>query len=91
MANNLQCLVDQRKLLAKQLQLHELKGESLRKKLEAVETKLQEACSHDEVEETSSYHSGGYDYCAETFYSHTCRTCGKVVKRWSKTHHGIYG
>ena len=91
MAKNLQSLADECELLRKQLQLHELKGDSLRNKLEAAEVKLQAACPHEDVEETSSYHGGGYDYCAETFYTHTCRTCGKVLKQWSKTHYGIYG
>lgn len=91
MAKNLQPLIEQRELLTRQLQLHELKGESLQKKLDAAVAKLQDACQHDDVEETSSYHGGGYDYCAESFYTHTCRTCGKVLKQWSKMHYGIYG
>lgn len=84
-------LKQQQELLTAQLRIASLKVESLSDKLQKVTSAIQETCPHDAVEQTSSYHGGGYDYCAETFYKTTCKDCGKVIKTWSKTHHGIYG
>ena len=89
--DDLQPLIEARSLLARELDLHRLKGISLQKKYEGAVLALQAACTHTDLDEEWKYYSGGYDYCAETFYKTTCRTCSKVIKQWSKTHHGIYG
>lgn len=91
MAKDLNHLIEVRDNLQQQLKLLDLRREALQKKVDASVQAVQATCTHEDVEETSSYHGGGYDYCAETFYSQTCRTCGKVLKQWSKTHHGVYG
>lgn len=91
MAKTLETLIEQRETLSKQLQLHNLRGEAMRKKLDAVVEQLQVTCGHEDTETTSTYHGGGYDYCATTFYTTTCLTCGKKLESWTKDHHGIFG
>lgn len=91
MAKDLQTLIDARDLLRQKLKLHDLKGESLRKRLDTAISAVQAVCDHSDVETTYTYHGGGYDYCAETRYRTRCLTCGHVVKKWTETHPGIYG
>ena len=90
MDKDLDLLVSKRDRLLKEQQIHNLRGTSLSKQIEVAVAALQDNCPHLDVVETSDYHSGGYDYCAETFYTDTCNTCGKVLRQWSKSHHGIY-
>jgi nitrite reductase/ring-hydroxylating ferredoxin subunit len=91
MAKDLQRLIKVRDDLRTRLRLHELRGEALMKKVDEAITAVQEACPHEDTEETSTYHGGGYDYCAETNYRLRCNTCQKLLKKWTETHHGIYG
>jgi len=73
------------------LKIHALKEVKLSSARDAALQALQAACPHEHTLETSSYQGGGYDHCAETFYTDTCQTCGKVIKQWSKSHFGRYG
>ena len=91
MAKDLNHLIAVRDRLKQQLKLHTLRGEALSNKLDKVIEEVQGACAHAFTEQTSTYHTGGYDYCAETHYSLRCETCDKLLKKWTVTHHGIYG
>ena len=91
MPKDLSTLIEQRDNLRKQMQLLHLREAALQKKIDKVVGELQEACPHEDVKTDDKYFGGGYDYCAETFYKQECRTCGKTIKTWSKTHYGIYG
>ena len=82
---------DLQTLLTQQLKLHELRGAALTKRTDKAIAAVQEICPHTDVEKTSTYHSGGYDYCAETRYKVTCKVCDKVVKAWTQDHPGVYG
>jgi hypothetical protein len=76
------------------LKIHNLKAVKLGNAVDTVDTARQAhlaACPHEHTLETSSYQGGGYDHCAETFYTDTCQTCGKAIKQWSESHHGRYG
>lgn len=50
-------------------------------KLKKLAEKLKGTCHHpDEFQvKTSKYHSAGYDYCASTTYTTTCKICGKTT------------
>lgn len=91
MAKDLQHLITVRDDLRTRLRLHQLRGDALMDKVDRAITAVQEACPHDDVEKTSTYHSGGYDYTAETRYRVRCKVCDKLVKTWTKDHPGIYG
>ncbi len=89
--SNLSTLQEAYIIAAKQHRVAELRAEAAHAKMEQALAHLQAACPHEHIEETSSYHGGGYDYVAETHYTQTCRTCQKQLKTWIKMHHGIYG
>jgi len=72
--------------LDKQIKIHDLKGQTLQKKLDGLREELQETCPHENVEQESDYFSGSYDECARTFYRLRCKTCDKVLKSWDKAH-----
>lgn len=88
---NLINLIEAYEKASYQQKIADLRAEAAARKAELALEALQGACPHNDIEETSSYVEGGYDYCAETFYKHTCKTCGKVIKSWSKSHPGRYG
>lgn len=89
--DDLQPLLDARNLLARELDLHRLKGTSLQKKYEGAVLALQEACQHSDLDEQHTYHQGGYDYCASTTVNTYCKTCGFLVDTHEETHHGRFG
>lgn len=88
---DLQPLIDARALLARELDLHHLKGTSLQKKYEGAVLALQAACPHTKVDVQRTYHEGGYDYCASTISNTYCKTCGFLVDTHEETHHGRFG
>jgi phage regulator Rha-like protein len=81
--DTIQTLLDARELAATKLKIHNLRGETLQTAYEKAVNKLQEACPHDDTEQTSKYYSGGYDYVDETIHRVTCKTCDKLVETWS--------
>lgn len=91
MPKTLSTLQEAYALAAKQHRIADLKAEAAYAKMEEALVAFQEACPHKDIEETSSYHNGGYDYVAETHYSRTCSTCHKVLNEWVQIHPGIYG
>ena len=89
--DDLQSLIEARNLLARELDLHRLKGISLQKKYEGAVLALQEACPHSDLDEQRKYHGGGYDYCASTTVNVYCKTCGFLVDTQDIQHHGRFG
>ena len=81
--SKLETLYSQQKVLS-------LRASGLRKRIEETQKELVAVCKHENVDETSRYYGGSYDEVARTFYTHTCVTCGKVLKEWDKSH-GYYG
>jgi hypothetical protein len=73
------------------LAIHKLRGAVLERDRDTAIAALQEACRHDDVLHETSYHSGGYDYCATTDHTWTCKLCGKLIKHDTEMHHGRYG
>jgi len=84
-------LIEERNRLAREMDIHALRGSALQKKFEGAVLALQEVCPHAEVKTQSSYHSGGYDYCAETIHNTYCTTCGFLVETRTDLHHGRFG
>ncbi len=91
MAQEISTIIEQRDLLLKQQALLSLQQSSLQKKIDAAVAQLQQICNHAENQIDSTYHGGGYDYCAETRYRQHCLTCGKTLRTWDKLHHGVFG
>lgn len=60
-------LIEQRNTPEQRLKVHVLCEEALRRQLDALVERLQAECPHEHTTTTSTYHGGGYDYCAETF------------------------
>lgn len=89
--DKLQSLIDARELATAKLRIHNLRGEKLGNDYVRAVEALQAACPHDDVLHDTHYHGGGYDYCASTDHTWTCKTCGKLIKHETKTHHGQFG
>jgi hypothetical protein len=91
MADTIESLTKRRAELQHRIKIHQLKEEAMQKELDEITRDLQQLCLHTDIERTSSYHTGGYDYCAETIYTERCKVCEKALRTWSKMHHNIYG
>jgi hypothetical protein len=84
-------LITARETARQRLKIHNLKGATLRKDLEAAVENVQNACPHKDVKHDTKYHGGGYDYCAQTDHTWTCNTCGLLLKHETEQHHGHFG
>lgn len=84
-------LLEVRDNLARQLDLHAVRGKALEKKYHQVLRELQAACPHEDQVKSTTYTEGGYDYCATTRVVYTCKTCGAILNVIEETHHGRYG
>ena len=91
MTRELSTIKDELKTAKAEAKLADLRAGVAHGKVEKLVKELQATCTHPKTKTTSSYHSGGYDFCAETFYSETCTSCDKIIRTWEKMHHGIYG
>lgn len=79
MAKTIQQLLDERNVLARELDIHNLKGEALTKKYQAAVLNLQDECPHEFTASESTYYEGGFDYRAETIKNTFCKQCGFLV------------
>jgi len=77
-------LLIQRNTAAMELQVQVTRMKVARRKHGELVEKVQAVCDHPEhlCEETSQYHSGGYDYRSYTSYQIHCKQCGKLIADW---------
>ena len=81
---DLSALLSQRNTARMELQVHNTRGKVIQRKYDELVQQVQEACDHPEHlrEQTSQYHSGGYDYRSYTSYQIHCKKCGKLIADW---------
>ena len=65
--------------------------DSLYRLVNILREELDKCCQHPTETIEQSYYRGGYDYISSVTITHTCSTCGKVLKSYKDhTHQGRY-